>query len=88
MPAVSRFKETQEEGTGWQVMLGRHTACMSPPSRILSLQPQGAGDGGLCGLEKYHLTHPRGEGWTLYSATSQHLALFNAFNTFQMVKLL
>ena len=47
-------------------------------------------DEGLCGLEKYRLTPPPppSEGWTLYSATSQRLSLFNAFNTFQMVKLL
>lgn len=88
MPAVPRAKETQQEGTGWQVMLGRHAASMSPPSRVWGLQPQGAGDEGLCGLKKCHLTHPLGEGWTLYSATSRHLSFFNAFNTFQMVKLL
>lgn len=83
MPVVPRAKETQEEGTGWQVMLGRHTACKSPPSGMLSLQPQGDWDEGLCGLEKYHVTHHLGEGWTLYSATSRHVSLFNAFNTFR-----
>lgn len=61
---------------------------MSPPSRVLSLQPQGDGDEGLCGLEKYHLTHL----WARVAPSTQppagRLSLFNAFNTFQMVRLL
>lgn len=70
-------------------MLGKHTGSKYVTTHgVLSLPPQGDGDEGLSGLEKYHLTHPLGEGRTLYSATSRGLSLFNAFNTFQMVRLL
>lgn len=70
-------------------MLGKHTGSKYVTTRASSEPPTpGDGDEGLCGLEKYHLTHPLGEGHTLYSATSRGLSLFNAFNTFQMVQLL
>lgn len=52
-------------------MLGKH--------RIQVCHHQGDGHEGLCGLEKYHLTHPLGEGCTLYSATSRAPLLVQCF---------
>lgn len=58
--------KTQQSGAWVGIHAGTHTGSMSPPpSGILSLQLQGEGDEGLCGLEKYHLTHRLDWSWAL-----------------------
>lgn len=63
---------------------GEHKSpCRPPPSGILSLRLQGDTDKGLCGLEKYQVTHP----WAGLGPSAQppaaRLSFFNAFNSFR-----